>query len=73
MLTEKLLFYPVVLFLIEPIKFIKNYVTSLAQSLNDQGYEITKIQQFKLAIILSVILLCNRVCWSDVELVTLAD
>lgn len=71
MFTENLLFYPAVLFLIEPIKFIKNYVTSLAQSLNDQGYEVTKIQQFKLATILSVILLCNRVCWSDVELVTL--
>lgn len=46
-------------------------MTSLAESLNEQGYQITKIQQFNLAIMLSVILICNRVCWSDVELTTL--
>ena len=59
------------LFLIEPIKFINSYVSSLADSLNEQGYQITKIQHFKLAMMLSVILLCNRVCWSDVEITTL--
>ena len=59
------------LFLFEPIKFIKNYVTSLSESLKEQGYPITKTQQLNFTLLLSVILSCNRVFLSDVELTTM--
>ena len=62
-----------VLFLFRPIGFIKAYVSTLSETLSAQGHKLSAIQQVRLGILLSVILLCNRVCWSDVELITMGE
>ena len=61
------------MFLFQPIAFIHHYVKSLANTLSEQGYQMTQIQQLQIAILLSVILICNRICWSDVELTTMGN
>ena len=37
----------------------------------EQGHKLTKIQQINMAIILSVIMIYNRICWTDVETATM--
>ena len=61
------------LFLFQPIAFINTYITTLSTTLTEQGYKISRIQRAQLAMLLSVILLCNRICWSDVELTTMGE
>ncbi|MDC0535522.1 transposase [Francisellaceae bacterium] len=59
------------LFLYSPIGFVQSYVNTLSDTLSDQGYKLSSKQKFFMGILLSVILLCNRICWSDVELTTM--
>ena len=59
------------LFLLKPIGFIRAYISTLSTTLSEQGHKISASQQLYLAILLSVILLCNRICWSDVELTSM--
>ena len=61
------------MFLFHPIGFIKNYIATLSITLAEQGHKISRIQKAQLAMLLSVILLCNRICWSDVELTTMGE
>ena len=71
---NKLIFYSKnILFLVEPIQFIKTYVTLLSESLSEHGHKLTKIQQTNMAIILSVIMIYNRICWKDIETATMGQ
>lgn len=59
------------MFLVEPVQFIKSYVTLLSETLLENGHKLTKIQQINMSIILSVIMIYNRICWKDVETATM--
>lgn len=59
------------MFLSKPIDFIATHIELLSSSLNIGEKKVTNIQSLNLAMLLSVILLNNRVCWSDVEITTL--